>query len=1059
VAAVVATLVVAVSRPSQASDASSEFKASGVDGAGFQNVIAVDPAGSGLVLAGGDISGIHRSTDWGRTWSTANRGLWELPHRSVAALAFSPSTPGKAYAAVGWQGNGGGLFVSLDGGQSWERRSDIPQFSGANNAGITGVPGVHPRSTGNLLAVDDTGGFLYAATFNQGVMRSSDDGRTWTTLGLPGLFLRSLAWDPQSSGTLYASAYGRRIYKTTSARTSGTFVRLAGAPITVEELAIADGTLYAAAGRAGVYSSGDGGLTWTRLGAADLRDDGPVWTAVHATRDPSTGSHVVIVAADAATPSDAGTVHSVFRSTDGGATWTSLTGDPARIQTSTGGPDGPTWWFSRTQRWMMLGAGQYTPAQVVADRANPSRLYVAGRAGVWGTSDAGTTWYPMVRGLGVTLNRAVVADPNVPGRVLVANTDWIVLSSDDGLATVRQVRPPTGGTAGFALALDTATTPSTVYAAVGERDTNTRGEIFSSRDPAAGWTKEGLSGATGGKRPLGVVVQRVNGAPVILAAVEGGGIWRKSAGTWKQVSTAAMGPQTTSGASFAWPAGSSTVLLYDRESGVWRSTNNGATWALIWSRPSPDEMGGSLAVDPTNQSRVYVSVADDGVYRLDAADIGTVDDGAIIPVKVAPFRKPGPIVVSPSGHLMVTLPARQQTPATLMVSPDGGATWTVIQGDYADAALFPLGIAAGPEGNVYVSLFGNGVVVGRPDTSPPTADPTSPRPNDLLTGLSQSLEGTASDTGGVAAVRVAVLDRLTGDWLRTDGSWGRREDHDAVLTAPGATSTRWTHPFVAPGPGPYDLHATAVDNAGNVAVPVVVPFDLRTPDTTAPVPTVATPTAGQVFHGTTITFAGTAADDQRVAGVRVAVMDRGTGLWLSADGTWGAFEQHEATVAPPGAASTAWSFRFSPPRSGLYGLRVRAHDANGLASASLFVPFEAQPDSIPPAVSVTTPGADDVSASMTVPVTGTATDDRTVASVSVAVQDRATALWRRADGSWGAFEQQPAALASPGAPVTTWTYTFAAPGSGRYAVWAKAFDAAGNGAPPAWVPFQVSTGP
>src|SRR5437870_13828864 len=49
-----------------ATPASFSFAPSGVAGGGFVNVVAVDPAGSGLVLAGGDVSGIHRSTDWGQ---------------------------------------------------------------------------------------------------------------------------------------------------------------------------------------------------------------------------------------------------------------------------------------------------------------------------------------------------------------------------------------------------------------------------------------------------------------------------------------------------------------------------------------------------------------------------------------------------------------------------------------------------------------------------------------------------------------------------------------------------------------------------------------------------------------------------------------------------------------------------------------------------------------------------------------------------------------------------------------------------------------------------------
>src|SRR5947209_7378681 len=51
------------------------FQGSGLEGGGFENVVAVDPSGSGLLLAGGDVSGFQRSTDWGSHWQTANGGI------------------------------------------------------------------------------------------------------------------------------------------------------------------------------------------------------------------------------------------------------------------------------------------------------------------------------------------------------------------------------------------------------------------------------------------------------------------------------------------------------------------------------------------------------------------------------------------------------------------------------------------------------------------------------------------------------------------------------------------------------------------------------------------------------------------------------------------------------------------------------------------------------------------------------------------------------------------------------------------------------------------------
>src|SRR5438046_2018655 len=71
------------------------FQGSGLEGAGFQNVLAVDPSGSGVVLAGGDVSGFPRSTDWGNHWETANGGITSQSDLIVATIVFSDAVPGK----------------------------------------------------------------------------------------------------------------------------------------------------------------------------------------------------------------------------------------------------------------------------------------------------------------------------------------------------------------------------------------------------------------------------------------------------------------------------------------------------------------------------------------------------------------------------------------------------------------------------------------------------------------------------------------------------------------------------------------------------------------------------------------------------------------------------------------------------------------------------------------------------------------------------------------------------------------------------------------------------
>src|SRR2546423_8713630 len=86
------------------------FAASGINGGGFVNVVAVDPRRTGVVLAGGDVSGIHRSADWGGSWSVSDEGLSTTAELKVAAVAFAPEDPDTVYVAAGSAVGGGGFL-------------------------------------------------------------------------------------------------------------------------------------------------------------------------------------------------------------------------------------------------------------------------------------------------------------------------------------------------------------------------------------------------------------------------------------------------------------------------------------------------------------------------------------------------------------------------------------------------------------------------------------------------------------------------------------------------------------------------------------------------------------------------------------------------------------------------------------------------------------------------------------------------------------------------------------------------------------------------------------
>ena len=150
-----------------------------------------------------------------------------------------------------------------------------------------------------------------------------------------------------------------------------------------------------------------------------------------------------------------------MRSVDGGVTWSSVTSDAALVHPQIGGPNGDVWWVSISRPSYMLGQRDFIANEIAFVPASLGHVVVVGKSGLWESGDGAVNWYPMVRGLGVTVARSVAADPNSAGRAYAALADWDLLQSADGLAHVTNA-PPGNASFGQSLALDTAVAPAMV---------------------------------------------------------------------------------------------------------------------------------------------------------------------------------------------------------------------------------------------------------------------------------------------------------------------------------------------------------------------------------------------------------------------------------------------------------------------------------------------------------------------------------------------------------------------------------------------------------------------
>ncbi|MEM6573704.1 MAG: glycosyl hydrolase [Pseudomonadota bacterium] len=111
-------------------------------------------------MGGGPKSGIHKSTDGGRTWKELTQGL-PKGNKGKIGLAISPLNPDTIYAAVELDLREGGVFRSTDRGATWEKRSDT----------VSGGTGPHyyqelyasPHHEGRLYLMNNTTQISYDA--------------------------------------------------------------------------------------------------------------------------------------------------------------------------------------------------------------------------------------------------------------------------------------------------------------------------------------------------------------------------------------------------------------------------------------------------------------------------------------------------------------------------------------------------------------------------------------------------------------------------------------------------------------------------------------------------------------------------------------------------------------------------------------------------------------------------------------------------------------------------------------------------------------------------------
>jgi len=372
----------------------------------------------GLGVAPGTPDVVY-ATDYGRTLRTLDGGVsWEavystrmpdggwtttgLDVTTSYGVHFDPFDPQHLF--IGYTDIG--LFASDNGGASWysATRRGVPESWVNTTYWMEFDPNVRGRMWAVMSGVHDLPRpkmwrTRSPDTYDGGVVRSDDGGRTWRVqnTGMPPTAATHILRDP--AGTLYVTGFGRGVFKSTDGGEHWTLknvgIEEAQPPLAWRLARDTNGTLYlviarrsddgsfANAGDGALYRSADGAERWTRL-PLPPGVNGPNGLAI----DPQNPARLYLAAWGRSTPQGAQD-GGIYVSTDAGTTWRRVLAEDQHVY------------------------------DVTIDPHDPRVLYAAGfEATAWRSSDRGLTWSRMP-GFDFKWAHRVIVDPRNPAAIFV----------------------------------------------------------------------------------------------------------------------------------------------------------------------------------------------------------------------------------------------------------------------------------------------------------------------------------------------------------------------------------------------------------------------------------------------------------------------------------------------------------------------------------------------------------------------------------------------------------------------------------------------------------------
>jgi photosystem II stability/assembly factor-like uncharacterized protein len=468
---------------------------------------------------------------------------------------------------------------------------------------------------------------FYIGVNNGGVWKTTDYGLTWTPIfddqGTQSIGTVAVA--PSDPNVVYAGS---------------------GEGLQRPDLSVGDG----------VYKSADAGRTWQHLGLREARQIAAIVV------DPGDPNRLFVAALGH--PYGANAERGVFRSTDGGRTFEKVlykdenTGaidvafDPAGAQTIYA-----ALWAARQGPW------EYNNA------------YVGSTSGLFKSTDGGSTWQPLTRGLPTAVDGlsriGIGIAPSEPRRIyawVTAHTSGLYRSDDAGATwTEMNTEPRVWGRGDdFANVRVDPVNPDIVYAA----NTSTY------RSSDGGRTFTSIKGAPGGDDYHTIWINPTNPRIILIAADQGATITVNGGETWSSWYNQPTAQMFHVAADNRFPYWLYGGQQESGSAGVASRSDYGGITFREWHPVGVEEYG-YAAPDPLHPGIIYGGK----VTRYDERS-GDVQQVGPIVVRTGEdrFVRTAPILFSPADP-HVLLYATQFLYKTI----DGGRSWTKMSGDLSRA--------------------------------------------------------------------------------------------------------------------------------------------------------------------------------------------------------------------------------------------------------------------------------------------------------------------------------------------------------------------------------------